>query len=399
MRSFLLLFTALPCLVQAQTLTNFTTDDGLASNVVLAISAAEDNGVVCGTQEGLMHYNGTTWLIYTSDDGLVDNTVFTVLFASDGIIWAGTDFGISSYNGTDFTTYTTDDGLEDNRIKTIFEDSQGIMWFGNNDGVSSFDGTTFTNYTTDDGLPFGGVSHVTEDNDGHMWFGTGLGGVFELIDGTLTSFSASEGLISNSVRSVTVDSQNRVWVGTGEGIQVLNQDHEIVDEHLSLIVLPEPHVINPVEDLDLDSNGRMWVGVYVDYLVTVGGVAVYDNGTWWEFNTDDGLISPAVNAIAVTADDACWVATAEGITRISDVPLSVESSPRAQAWPLYPNPCQSHFTVAAAGAGLVQLCTLAGQLVLEAPLTSGSNRIDVASLPAGCYTVRTEASAQVLVVQ
>ncbi|MCB0761163.1 MAG: T9SS type A sorting domain-containing protein [Flavobacteriales bacterium] len=386
--------------ITGQTLTTYTEDDGLLDNTALCVAVDSNDEVWFGTQNGIAHFDNVNWSSFTDEDGLVNNTVWAIAADDQGNIWAGTDFGISKFDGSNWTTYTTDDGLEDNRIKHIFQDADGLMWFGNNDGVSSFDGASFTNYTTDDGLPFGGVAHVNQDQQGNMWFGTGLGGVY-VFDGTdFTQYTLADSLLAANVRSIALSSDNKKWVGTSKGITVYGNDNAFLQNHPSLITLPEPHEINPVEDVKIDSQDRVWTGVYVDYLVSVGGVAYYQGGEWTDLSVDDGLAGPDVNQLAITSEDNVWVATGSGVTLISDTPQSVHIwGENQQNMVIYPNPAQRQVTISGLSGSVLEVWTAQGQMVNQLALNHRTAvQLDLTSLPSGLYFLKCNDEVQRLMV-
>lgn len=376
--------------IQAQVLTNFTMQEGLLDDNVHAVCAGQGNDLWFGTQSGVSHFDGVEFLDpVTVEDGLVHETVFAVMCDSNGDVWMGTDFGLTRFDGTACVTYTTDDGLEDNRIKHVFEDAEGLIWIGHNDGASSFDGQAFTNYTTADGLPFGGVNHIAQESDGSMWFGTGLGGAFHLSSEGLTGYTSNDGLPNNSVRSIAVDANDQKWVGTNEGVAVLGPGNGLAETHLSLIALPPPHVINPVEDVVLDAEGRVWVGVYVDYLVSVGGVAYFNGAEWVDFSAEEGLAGPNVRQLAVAANGDVWVATSTGLTRFSGTPAAVSSHPK-EAWKVYPNPAGQRLRLEAPNAMVdadaeVVLRNALGRKVAHRTVDGFGLDWDVSNLPEGVY--------------
>lgn len=384
---------------QAQTFTTYTTTDGLINNTTHSVDVDANDAVWFGTQEGISSFDGNTWTSYTDADGLVHNTVFAIMIDSNGDLWAGTDFGFSIYDGNNWTTYTTDDGLEDNRIKCFFEDSQGLMWMGHNDGASSFDGSDFSNYTTADGLPFGGVNHISEANNGDIWMGTGLGGCHVFDGSDFTELNEDDGLISNSVRSIAVDESNNKWVATNEGITVFDNDDMFAVDHDDVFTLPEPHEINPIEDVKIDSQGRVWAGVYVDYLVTVGGVSLYSGGVWTDYDEEDGLAGPNVSQLAIDSQDDVWVATSTGVTKIGEVPIGIEET-ESTALAVYPNPTSGIFNlVSNTSHKQVQVHNMLGQQVFSGVLRLGVSTIDLSNVAPGTYVVSAEDRVQKLIIR
>jgi hypothetical protein len=65
--------------------------------------------------------------------------------------------------------------------------------------------------------------------------------------------------------------------------------------------------ISVLEGVMVDGSGRVWVGSFSD------GVAVLDGGNWTVYNTDSGLTSNNINALAADAQGRIWVGTEWGL--------------------------------------------------------------------------------------
>lgn len=326
--------------LNAQLFTNYTVDDGLINNTVNCLAIDDNDNLWFGTQEGVSFFDGTDWTNYdvNSHPELINNTITAIAVDADGNVWLGTDFGVSKFDGTTFTNYTDDDGLADNRVKYINQDAVGNIWIANNDGISIFDGTSnWTNYTMADGLPFGGANFVTFDNDGNTWIGTPLGGVFIFDGNEFTTITEDDGLLSDKIRSIAIDDNGIKWIGTADGISVFNANNEFVNHHELIFVLPPPDELNPVTDVQIGEDGVVWVGVYVDYLVTEGGVSFYNSG-WDDYDVGDGLVGPVVRRLEIDSENSVWVATSTGVTKISDIQLSVFDEKINNEINIYPNP-------------------------------------------------------------
>ncbi len=388
------IFTLLPCFalifsLNAQTFTNYTTTDGLLNNTVNALDIDSNDQLWFGTQSGVSHFDGTTWTNYTEADGLIDETVLAISVMSNGAVWVGTDFGLSVFDGISWTSYTEADGLADNRVKYIEEDAAGNVWIGNNDGVSVFDGSNWISYTTADGLPFGGVSYVTIHPNGDKWLGTGLGGVV-IFDGTsFTEITENEGLLNDKVRSIAIDEDDNKWVGTSDGISVFDTNNQFVTNHEIIFILPPPDELNPVEDVKIDSKGNVWAGVYVDYLVTEGGVSMYNGNNWIDYDVADGLVGPVVRQLAIDSEDNIWVATSTGISKISDVPTAVSHPNEQTEFSVFPNPTSDFLNVELTKSDAKELKIYSStlQLVKSISIEAGQTQvsIDVQGLTTGIY--------------
>ncbi len=351
----------------AQTFTSFTDADGLPSNNVLSVASDGNGSIWFGTQDGIAIFDGSNWEVMntTTHPGLADNHVSSILLANNGDVWIGGDFGVSKFNGTAWTTYKTDDGLGSNRITNLTEVSNGDIWISDFNGASHYDGIAFTAYKAADGLPFGGVEDIVETKNGDIILATGLGGL-AVYDGTdFTLITESESLVSNNTTALTVDASDNVWVGTAEGVSVYSDKLVWQTNHTRMYIMPPPDTLNPVEDIVVDAKGNIWTGIYVDYLVSVGGVAMYDGTSWTSYDQTDGLVGPTVTALAVDERDNIWVATSSGVTRIGEEGASVNNLTKERL-KVYPNPSRNGTIYFGKTLSKVTVYDITGAVVISA---------------------------------
>lgn len=397
---------AIASTVSAQTFTNYTTADGLLSDNVSALD--DDGGLVIwfGTQAGVSVFDGASWTDHTTaiDPGLVDNNITAIKVMSNGIVWAGTDFGVCEYDGASWTTYTTADGLGNNQIKCIEEDNNGDVWFGTNNGASHFDGSTWTNFGTAEGLPFGGVTALMIQPNDDVWMGSGLGGIM-IYDGSVFTAltSAANGLVDDRIRAMVTDAQDQRWIGTSEGITTLNSSDVFVTNYTTMFSLPAPDTLNPIEDIEIDLTGNIWVGVYVDYLVTEGGVCAFNGSSWVQYEVADGLVGPVVRALTVDSENSVWVATSTGVSKISDHGVSVNELTSSADYTFYPNPTTDKVTIRypeGSEENGAYIFDASMQLVEMYEFTTGAEKIEISlqHLSAGIYFVRTNGATKKLIL-
>lgn len=393
---------------QAQTFTNYTDADGLANNGVNCLDVAANDVMWFGTQAGVSVFDGTTWTSHntSTDAGFVDDVITAIKVLDNGDVWVGSDFGAAHYDGTSWTTYTETDGLGDDRIKTINQLEDGSIAFGTNDGFTTFDGTTWTSFGTSDGLPFGGVTSAGSDNYGVLVLGTALGGTI-VSNGGFVEITEDEGLLNDKVRAIAIDAMNNRWIGTSDGISVFDDNDLFVEQHTRLFELPAPDTLNPIEDIVIDSQGNIWAGVYVDYLVTEGGVSAYNGTDWVQFEPADGLVGPVVRALAVDSQDNVWVATSTGISKISDVDLGGGNSifnPDVSTLSVYPNPATNQITVELPhnnDVDQIEFFDASLRLVKTENINqaSGTIKISVSDLKTGVYITRIGNSVSQLIIE
>ena len=374
----------------AQEYTHFTETEGLINNSVNCLTIDSDQNVWFGTNNGASMFDGENWTSYNTAETpeLLSNSITAIFASTIGSTWFGSDFGISVFDGSSWLLFTEADGLGDDRINSITEDENGVIWVGEKDGISKYDGTEWTSFGTDDGLPFGGVNEISFDSNNDLWLANGLFGMIHFDGTNFTTYNTNSGLVSNSVRTIEVDQNDNKWVGTAQGITVFNSNNELLDQHTMMLLLPAPDTLNPVVDIVFDSQGHVWTGIYVDYLVTVGGVAAWNGASWTGFS-DDYLVGPVVRALVVDENDAVWVATSTGVTKISNPTLSVPSLSTHSEIVLHPNPAVSSFVIHSENEiQAYKIVNLLGKVVLESyAVTSNEINVNSRNFYSGLYIV------------
>ena len=314
--------------LNAQTITNYTTLDGLISDFVECVAIDVNDNVWFGTSAGVQMFDGTIWTIYnTSTHPTIPSDNIKVISAmSNGDIWIGTDFGASRFDGVNWTTYTTNTmqsiALISNQVKSIDEDpNTGIVWIGTISGVTPVDLSGATN-SLSIGAPdlhWSGVNATSFDSNGDMWFASPLGGITHYDGTSFSPFDTSNGLLSQYATSLIVDNQDNKWVGTASGISVLDASNTNFTQHTRMYIMPPPDTLNPVVDIAIDSWGRVWTSIYVGYL-SEGGVAYWNGSIWNDFHESDGLVGPNVKDLAIDSQNNVWLATTTGVSKISAIP-------------------------------------------------------------------------------
>ena len=199
---------------------NFTTQDGLASDLVSSIHSDADGVLWFGTWGGgVSRYDGKEFVNFTTKDGLANDRVSVIQRGPDGALWIGTwRGGVSRYDGKEFVNFTTKNGLAHNAISTIYCDLNGALWFGTwGGGVSQFDGKGFVNFTTKDGLASNHIWSIYRDSSGILWVGTDGGGVSGYDGIAWTSLDTRDGLSGNCV-AIQEGVDGCLWFGTEGGL-------------------------------------------------------------------------------------------------------------------------------------------------------------------------------------
>lgn len=243
--------------------TTFTTDDGLASNIVTGITQDNQGVLWVASDQGLTRFDGNSWEIYTGSthnihivcaardiqgnlwfgtygdgafeytgkewhnftpgntgNGLPGTAIKDILVDNQDNLWFATvgnvgqrtapmDHGVTRYDGTDWTSF-----LDRTDVETIFQDSDGSMWFGTNVGVTRYDGSEWQTFTKEDGLADNYVVAIAQDSQGNMWFGTWADGVSRYDGKNWQTFTPEDGLVSDAIHCMLKDNQGNLWFGS-----------------------------------------------------------------------------------------------------------------------------------------------------------------------------------------
>lgn len=354
-KTIILLMSIVALQLGAQTITNYTTNDGLLDNFVECIDVDVDDNIWFGTSVGVQGLNplSSSWEIYNLVgplSGMVSENIKEIKLTKNPLLvvqeqfWIGTDFGAQVVNpgNPSWITYDNTNGLVGNQVKSIDEDENGGTWIGTNQGVSYFDGNSWVSYSSPD-LHWSGVNSTAFDSNGDKWFASPLGGITHFDGVTFTNYDTSNGLLSQNVTALLIDNQDNKWVGTSSGMSVLDASNTSFTQHTRMYIMPPPDTLNPVVDIAMDSYGRIWAAIYVGYLAE-GGVAMWDGNQWIDFDVSDGLVGPNVRGLAIDSQDNVWVATSTGVSKISAIPTAINTILHTNTL-IYPNPTSAYFKV------------------------------------------------------
>ena len=321
-----------------QSFTTFTTQDGLAHNVVPSIFQDQEGHLWFGTYGGVSRYDEKTFITFTTQDGLAHNWVPSMFRDQEGHLWFGTaGGGVIRYGEKSFTTFTAQNGLADNVVRSIFQDREGYLWFGTNGGVSRYDGKSpstdsgqsFTTFTTQDGLAHNWVPSIFQDREGYLWFGT-YGGVSRYdgrVPSTLrqaqgsgqsfTTFTTQDGLAHNEVRSIFQDREGHLWFATyGGGVSRFDgkspptlRQAQGSEQGFTTFTTKDGLAGNWVYSIFQDREGHLW------FATNGGGVSRYDGQVFQTILQQDGLASNVVWSVLQDREGEVWFGTNKGVTR------------------------------------------------------------------------------------
>src|SRR5690606_18361301 len=122
----------------------------LGHKIVYALHEDAQGNLWIGTSEGLYYKPKEGWEFqnFSTEDGLPSNVVCAIQEVEDGSLWLSTHRGISKFNALDqsFTNFYFNDGLQGNEFNkgAVTMDNNHSIYFGGINGVSYFDPNQIT---------------------------------------------------------------------------------------------------------------------------------------------------------------------------------------------------------------------------------------------------------------
>lgn len=136
--------------------------------------------------DGAYMLDGNTWTHFTTDDGLPSGNVMTISESGDGLIWlgcrqgfegSGPKGGLVSYDGQSIMAHSLA-GLHHNNIHTTYADDEGMLWVGaTGQGLYAYRDGQWTltpepsDYQHRESPYTDGVQSILKDSKGTLWVG------------------------------------------------------------------------------------------------------------------------------------------------------------------------------------------------------------------------------------
>ncbi len=283
--------------------------NGLPNDDALALSRF-DSRIVVGTKSGLSFFDGNAWSTPELTDREIRN--FAVW---QGSLVVASSFGV--FRRESSGTWTPIGSLIENAYNLVAP-SEGGIWIGlrGNALARLNEGDSTWEFRAPNDPVGNRVSALAFDHHGVLWAGFSAGGLSRFDGRTWTNFSKADGMdLADGIRCIAVDNRNRIWVGTwGGGINVLEQNDDSVrislinssDGRLAGVEAGASYVV--VTGLHLDSEGNMWILNREAANKRVLAVSSPEN-EWQYFSTLEGIPTDLVTALEIDLSGRKWIGT------------------------------------------------------------------------------------------
>ncbi len=277
-----------------------SSDDNLG-DYVNAITTDPGGQLWVGSEEGVSMFTGGQWRRLRTTGELPMSSVGSLAQAPDGKLWA-----IEEYGGTAGIVDPASLAIEpitlpDARIQAVAF-SGDTIWLGTSAGIVRQRGGAQLRITTADGLPSDNIRRLLAV-DTTLWIGTANGlAIYDLaaekVVGTVPDFAG--GIITALFHAP----DGAVWAGSikenDAGKLALGRYDGKAWQAWKPGDQPLPENSSGVANISADSQGRVWVAVWN------GGIYTWDGAAWRSWSEGDGAPSGNIQAL-VPLDGALWM--------------------------------------------------------------------------------------------
>lgn len=281
----------------------FTTFDGLTSDVVHSVLATTDGRLWVGTGRGLQ------WLSVSEAStnintvsGLPQVPVFALHQYGDSVL-IGTERGLYRYHAGNVSVFSA--ALSDLPVSALLVSGEQL-WIGTTDrGLLRHSALGLETLSMAGGLPNNRILSLYQDREQSIWVGTN-GGLFRLRDAPFVTYTTEQGLAGDYIRAVLAHSDGSVWIGSSQGVS------RYTAEGISNIDLSAVSTGQSVLSLVEAPDGSVWIGTYSD-----GAIQWRDGRIVRQFDRRSGLLANEIRAIAIADNGGLWFGTGQGLNYVS----------------------------------------------------------------------------------
>jgi len=310
----------------------------LSNAIIWDIQESQKGTIWVATQQsGLFRIKDNKIDNFTTEDGLASNMTLSLCFDQNGDLWIGHYLaGASRYDGDNFTTLKNPD-INDKIILGIKSDTRGNTWFRSaKSGIFKYNGNKLRHFTIENNL----IENYSDskdnllyvDREDNVWLGT-ISGISKYSKNIFEHFTEKHGLLDNNILAVAaIDNQN-VWLSSYNGLMHYQGDKIKKYADLEDIYCMYPDVNGKVllgsnKSLYVFQNGNLRqykdTSIFKGHNDWVFDITKDNKGNYW-LATDDGLIrysegkfyQEALDEVSLRGITLCkerlWLATVEGV--------------------------------------------------------------------------------------
>ncbi|MES2798733.1 MAG: two-component regulator propeller domain-containing protein [Bacteroidota bacterium] len=284
-------------------------------------------------------------LNYTTKDGLPSQIINDLFQDNEGYFWIATQSGISRFNGNDFSDFAPVKALEGIDAVSVVQDSKGRIILGTNtSGIFIYDYKKTIHFDENSGLKSNVIRKIFIDHDDVVWVLTSAG-VYQLINDRPVLFKDSKQLFDKGVLSMTQNKKGDFYFGTQGNHLVkydtqkkftyFNEANGITDNYIFSISTIGDSVLlgttskgvlvgykGQFRPLAVPGISQEWISAIIPkskgfYIISSSGAVDYKlNGTYSMITEENGLTTNDLFNGFFDREGNLWLSSSNGISCI-----------------------------------------------------------------------------------
>lgn len=258
-----------------------------------------------GSLKGIYKFDGVDWIYYDEKD-IVSRKVLELMIDKEGRVWAATEYGISYQQGDKWLDLTKKQGLCGATVYDLEQDPDGRIWaYTKNNlrfsGLNLIENGRCIAFDKHKTHLKGTIEKLLWNNGDVIAFASDGVSLYDK-SGSWKHFGKSEGLKDAKYYQIAKDKSGNIWLVSNKSF------YEYLDG--SWLSLKEPEEWKVLNML-VDRNGAVWMGT------DKKGLYKYQERSWTQYTTANGLIDNEVIDIFEDKKGNIWAITKKGISIIS----------------------------------------------------------------------------------
>lgn len=284
-------------------------ENGLISNNITSAIQSTEGFIWITTYNGIMRFDGKRIIVYDRSTlpFLETDAFYRVYEDSGGTLWfASQGSGITIYRNKEFSPLEAVNAKIPKSVRSLLIEEDGTVFIGsNNEGLYRLSPSHHLEKISDTQLDAISILDIAKDESGKLWLATDGNGLVSYDGSRFDYYTEKNGLLSNTINTIAVSRTNEVLIGTTDGLNVLRHGKVETEEFLRNV---------PINDLSIDELNRKWIA-------TENGLArISHDNTQREFvNRRNGFPFSRLNAIARDAEGSLWISTGrDGLLQVRE---------------------------------------------------------------------------------
>lgn len=266
----------------------------------------ETNTCLCiGTYgNGLFTYQNNVIKHYDVDNGLSDNVIYKITGDKENTIWCGTDAGLTQISNLSskftFKIISNKDGLPDNIVRDINYAGNKLLIAMQDSGICYYNFKKnkieqelfFTNWS------LGTILSASESSSNQLLIVTEKNGLLRLNKGVLSVYNYENYIQNISINQCFIDKSNQIWLSSKKGLS------QFSEKRYNLINTFKGFADDKILAIATDNDNAIWIGTSVG----ISKVMLNNDGIY-VVNRIQDLNKYAVSCAARAPDGNMWFGT------------------------------------------------------------------------------------------